>query len=392
MQHGVSGSYLLILYRSFFAILISIILSVSAAHAISVDIGISKSKATRAMVNKGYTQIQIFKSGFKTIQARACLRGTRYKVKIDSKYRIKNTENLGPCRRTVSIDRIEENLTKQGYTRIVMENQNGKYIAIACLDAQRVRLIFSQQGRLLKRRNIGTCETIFQPNDVRKVLRDQGYNRIKFTDRQLPWYVAEACRNNRKFELLLTRFGEIRKETRIGSCNPPLDARNLARHLRDKGYERIEIIDDRLPVYQAEACSANERVSLQLNKFGVITARDVIGRCRTGMTEQEIVDVLHQEGFTRVFVNRKSNGQFDITACQDGFVKYATLSRFGELISERDGEKCKSRTLRNIVDDLTIKGFGNVRIFSEACRNGNRIRFSYDQNGDQIGRKRLGSC
>ncbi|MEM7214806.1 MAG: hypothetical protein AAF423_04620 [Pseudomonadota bacterium] len=362
------------------------------ANALSLEIGISKAKATRAMISKGYTQIEIFKAGFKTIQARACQNGTRYKVKIDSRYRIKNTQNLGPCRRTIPIERIEENLEKQGYTRIVMENQNGNFVAIACQGEQRVRLVFSQQGRLLKSRNIGICERIYQPNDIRQVLRDQGYDRIKFTDRQLPWYVAEACLNNRRFELLLTRFGEIRKKTRIGRCDPPVDPRNLVNLLRDKGYDRIEIVDDQLPVYQAEACFNNERFDLQMNRFGKITGRTQTGQCRANMTDKEIVAVLKEEGFTRILVNRKSNGQFDVSACFDGYQKFATLSRFGELVSERDGGKCKSRSVSEIFTGLENRNFDDLKFYAEGCRNGKRFQFTYNRDGDRIGRKRLGSC
>ncbi|MEM9329997.1 MAG: hypothetical protein AAGA53_01650 [Pseudomonadota bacterium] len=376
----------------YFGILLLGLITVTQANALSIDIGISKSKATRAMINQGYTQIDIFKSGFKTIQARACFKGTFYKVKIDSRYRIKNTQNLGPCRKDVSIGRIETNLEKQGYTRIVMENQNGNYVAIACLDAQRVRLVFSQQGRLLKRRNIGTCERILEPNDIRQVLRDQGFNRIKFTDRQLPWYVAEACRNNRKLELLLTRFGEIRRETPLGSCTPPIDPQNLVRILREKGYDRIDIIDDQLPVYQAESCFKNDRYSLQLNQFGTITGRSAIGKCRSNMRKAEIVQALKQEGFTRISVDRKSNGRFDVTACLDGYLKYASLSRFGELLSERDGGICEPRSLDEIYQTLSDRGFEKQKFFVEACRGGRLVRFTFNGNGDQVDRERVGDC
>ena len=382
-----------ILKASVLATFLGLVFLTAPANAqFSINIGISEAKAMRAMINRGYTQIEIFDKGFKTLQARACQNGTRFKVKVDSKYRIKNTQNLGPCRRTVPIERIQDNLSKQGYTRIVMENQNGKYIAIACLREERFRITFSQQGRVLKRRLIGTCEEIFEPNDVRQVLRDQGYNRIKFTDRQLPWYAAEACQNGRRFELLLTRFGEIRKKTRIGRCDPPIDPRNLVNFLREKGYDRVEIIDDRLPVYKAEACYQNDRVNLELNRYGKITGRTVTGQCRRNMTEQEITDVLRQEGFTRIRVNRGSNGRFDVTACFEGYEKYATLSRFGELISERDGGRCQPRTIEDIQNSLSNRNFDNVEFYAEGCRNGKRFRIRYNRYGDRTGRERLGSC
>jgi len=186
--------------------------STEAKAQFTISIGISAAKATRAMVSMGYTQIQIVRKGFKTVRAHACQNGVRYAVRVDHKYNVQNTEKIGVCRNTVPIENIQQNLEKQGYTRVVMENQNGNYVAIACQGDQRVRIVFSQQGRVLKRRAIGVCEKILEPNDIRRLLRDAGYNRINFTDRQLPWYVAEACLDNTRFELLLTRYGDVRKQ------------------------------------------------------------------------------------------------------------------------------------------------------------------------------------
>lgn len=378
----------------FFAALFVLPLSVSvpANAQFTLEIGMSRDKAVRKMVDQGYTQIQVTRKGLTTMNANACLNGVRYDVRISDGYRIQNQKQIGACRRTVNAASIERNLTNKGFTRIVIDNQNGNLVAIACRNENRVRITYSRQGEVLQRRKIGTCEEIFQPNDVRKVLRDAGYNRIKFTDRQLPWYKAEACQNGRKLELLLTRFGDIRKRTRIGDCARPIDPNQLDAVLRDKGFDRVEVLNRRPPIYQAAACFKSDRVDLEVDRFGTVVGRKVIGRCAAQMEQQQIVDLLRKEGFRRIEVSKRNNGNFDISACFEGREKFATLSRFGELVSERDGERCRARSLADVSKSMGNRGFSDIEFFVEACRNGRKLRIKLDRRGDQIGRDRIGNC
>jgi len=358
----------------------------------SIEIGISRDKAVRAMSNKGYSQINVVRKGFKTLRAEACLNGTKYLVRVDHKYRVSNQQKLGFCRSTVTAEAIEQNLINNGYERVVIERQNRRFVAIGCRDGVRTRITFSSQGELLQRRNIGQCQEIFDPNDVRKVLRDAGYNRIKFLDRQLPWYRAEACQNSTKFELLLTRYGQIRKSTPVGRCALPLQPNQLKNFLVRKGYDQVEVINDRPPRFQATACLNNDRFELELSRYGDITSREVIGQCRSTMGKQEIADLLRSEGFTRISIDQNQNGGFEVSACLDGFQKFAVLSRFGELLSERDGKRCKSRRVSDVLQTLSDRGFRKTKIFSEGCRRGRKIRIQYDANGDEIRRERIGAC
>jgi len=375
------------------SVLFFLLLSTFTAMAqISIQIGISRDKAVRTMVANGYEQIKILDKGFKTVKAQACLNGSLHVVRIDSKYRVKKLQRLGACRNRVSIGALEKNLENSGYTRIVMERQNGNFVAIACRNEARFRITYTSQGELLQRRNIGQCEAIFEPNDVRKVLRDKGYNRIRFTDRRLPWYTAQACNRKTKYELLLTRYGDIRKSTKIGNCAPPVNPNKLAAFLNKRGYDRVEIIDKKLPTYRAAACSKNDRVELDLNRYGAITSRQVIGKCTQRMQEQEIARLLRREGFSRIKVARASNGNFEVSSCYQGYEKFATLSAYGELLFERDGKRCAARNLRQVNKNLSDRGFRNLEYYAEGCRKGKRIRITLDKNGDRIGRENLGNC
>lgn len=359
---------------------------------INLEIGISAAKAIRAMQNQGYRQIQIVRKGFATVEAEACKDGKRYRVRVADGYRVRNTQELGFCRNTVPVEAIEQNLLKRGYTRIVTENQNEKYVMLACQGNTRVRLVFSRQGQLLQERRVGQCRQELEPNDIRQVLRDQGYNRIKFTDRQLPRYVAEACLDGRRYELAINRFGEVRNRNRIGRCAKPINPAQLSQLLGDKGFDRIEIINDAPPVFTARACNNADRVALEIDRFGTIISRRVVGACRAEIGEEEIVNLLSKEGFRRISVDRNRRGEFEVEACLSGKRKLATLSKYGELLEETDAGDCEARSVKDIHDRLKNRNFDDLVFYVEGCRNGRKIRFTYDQFGDRIGRERLGGC
>ena len=359
---------------------------------INIQIGVSTADATRVMLNNGFSQIQIYEKGFKSVRAKACKDGIQYRVQVDRRKRIKSAVEIGSCRNEVTVAQVQRNLKANGYSRVLIDEQNGNYVAIGCKDGRRTRIVLTRQGQVKQRRNIGRCEEALQPTDVAELLRRQGYNRIFFTDRQLPRYVAEACLKNRRSELVLNRFGEIRSEKRIGRCDPPIDPRNLARVLEDKGYDRVEIIDAELPRYQAEACQNNQRFNVVLNRFGEVIDRSSIGKCRSSLDRKEIANILANEGFTRINVKENSRGGFNITACLDGRQKIVRLTRYGELAEENDGGLCESRSVREVSENLQGRGLKKLEFYAEGCRNGRKIRIQLNEFGDRIGRERIGNC
>ena len=375
-----------------FLIFGSLVIPSQSVAQFTIEIGISRDKAVRAMLSRGYSQINVIRKGFKTVRAEACLNGTKYLVRVDDRYSVSNQQQLGFCRGTVTAEALERNLINSGYERVVIERQNGRFVAIACLEAVRVRITYSSQGEVLQKRNIGQCQEILEPNDIRKILRDAGYNRIKFIDRQLPWYRAEACLKQSKIELLLTRYGQIRRKTPVGKCAPELRPANIAAFLEKKGYYNVRVLDDRLPRYKVAACLNNDRYDLEVGRYGKISNRQVTGQCRNAMTVNQISELLHSEGFTRVRVKKNQYGGFEVTACLDGYQKFASLSRFGELLSERDGKRCQSRNVSNIVKNLQKKGFRDIKMYSIGCQKGRKVRIFYDDIGEEIQREQLGRC
>ncbi len=359
---------------------------------VSLQFGLSDAKVMRVLNRNGFDQIEVYDRGLTSTRVRACKEGVRYRIKITIRMRLSGVTEIGKCRRPVTAEELRVQLRNQGYRRINIDEQNGFYVAIACNGNARTRLTMDHFGEIKQQKNVGSCKKQPEPGDIAVLLREQGYNRIDFTDRQLPKYVAEACLNNKRLQLELNRFGQIRRQTRIGRCDPPIDPTTLYALLRDKGFDRIQVLDDQLPRYVAQACRGDQHVTVTLNRFGRIIDEANIGNCASPVTTKQVKKLLSDNGFTRVHVEVNGIGEFDILACLDGQKKTIKLSRYGDLIDETDGGRCTTRSLSEVRDALSKRGMRGVKFYAEGCRKKRRIRILLNEFGERIGRERIGSC
>lgn len=369
----------------------------------TIQFGSSDGKLRRKLREAGYSEIEITKRGFKSNRANACIDGVRYALKMSSSGRVRNRSRIGRCRSLVTIEQAQTILEREGYKRIVIE-ENGSvpYIAIACLRRDRFRVRINKHGEIIGTRNLGRCQKRLRPDDVAAKLRDEGYNRIRFTDRQLPRYVAEACnRSNRKIELRLNRFGEIQRKRRVGRCEPPVRARDIPRLLADRGLDRIEMIRSKPPRYRAEACRGTDRVELIVGRFGGIRREEKVGRCASPLSQDQLARAMRDNGYTYVRFAELAGGRargpddnYSTTACRKQSRLQLTFNRFGELVEKKElNGRCVSPQIGNVLERLNDRGLRRVRIYAEGCRNGRKLRFEIDPFfGTRSNRERIGSC
>ena len=195
--------------------------------------------------------------------------------------------------------RIRRMLRDRGFSNIeFIDRRLPRYVVRACRGPYAKRLVLDRWGRIRKERNIGRCldhpaaqyRTPIHVSEIRTILRAAGYNRIHIFDRQLPWYVAKACKRNKRFTVTLNRFGDITNRTPVGRCGGdvvggPVPGRSLQEirsMLSARGYHRIRVIDGQLPVYGMEACKRGRLFKLKLNRFGEIRKRKRSGWCAPG--------------------------------------------------------------------------------------------------------------
>lgn len=366
-----------------------------SAQKVEIQIGASSGAAKRSLVANGYDQIEIYHQGFKSIKARACKDGKRFDVKLGGRGNLKSARQIGKCRSVLSGKAIERRLSKLGLERFSLDQQNAHYVAVGCLKGERVRLVLNQFGEVERRRGFGQCERIFEPSDIRPLLNKAGYNRVIFQDRQLPWYAAHACKNGQRVELLLTRFGEIKRQRKIGQCAQPLNPARIEAHLKKRGYNGIYVFDRKLPGYRAEACQNNRRFEVVLNQFGELKGRNPLGPCAVSLSKKDVTKHLNKEGFKRINIvktGKAASYKFNVDACLNGRQHKLSLSQYGDVLNDIDRGLCRSHPVSDIKKRLEKRGVRGVSFFADGCYRGTKFRFQFDEYGDRINRKKIGKC
>ncbi len=368
------------------------VLATTSKAQFTIQFGASDAAIKRSLIAKGFTEPKILKRSFKKIRVQACKDGKRYTLRLNPAGRIRNSQEIGNCRKVVSMEQAAAMLERRGFRRVEIERQAEGYVAVVCQDGERFRLQINRFGDVSNRQYVGFCRQGLAPKDIAALLRKQGYNRIKFTDDKLPRYVAEACRANSRVELLLSYRGRIRNEQRIGTCAPPIDPDDLPQILAKRGFNRVEVIDDKLPRYIVEACRGTDRFELALNRFGEITDRFELDRCPPPITREQLANALLKQGYTRTSIQTADDGGYDVRSCTEGRRSRIFISKFGVVLDRRDLSPCKAPSLDAITDRLGKRGLSKVEYFVEGCRRGRRIRIQLNDFGEPIGRERIGPC
>ncbi len=362
---------------------------------LKLNIGLSKDDARRLLFQNGFREIQIARETFKNVHAEACLRGLRYRVKVRRlSGKVIRGDQIGRCRPTVDAQQVAAILRRQGLDKIsVSPIRQGRFVAKACDFEQRVRLDIDPYGEVLQRSITGRCQRGPNIAEIRQQLRQDGFTKIQIVNRNQGRLVAEACFEGDKFRLRLAANGRIQRRTVIGSCARPIGPQNIAQRLRDLGYRQIKVIDNQLPVYQAEACRQNSMLRIRMNRFGEVTSTSRLGRCSPPLTRQQVVTMLQKRGANRVEILSSNNRGFRARACYRLEKREYRIDPYGAVLDRTVVGRCpQAPRLNSVLKDFRSRGIRNLQIFVEGCRKGRRLQIELNQYGDEINRQRIGRC
>ena len=404
---------------------------------------------------RGYTDVRVTKRGFTISTMEACKNGEKFKVKVSILGQVKSAVKIGTCGSAFSPQQAVAAMQLEGYENIDARASGNRIIATACRDGRKFGLTFARNGQLINRDRLGRCDSNngLTPRQIAEELRGQGFNRIQFTDNQLPRYVAEACYRNDRVRLELNRRGEIRTERRIGDCAAAINPNQLQAYLESKNYKRVEVVQNRRAPYLANACLNNDRLQLvvgrygriqsetktglcrqpidpnrmsaflsekgydrvrvlrstrpylveackgsnlmelTVGRFGRIRKEDRVGRCAAPLTEQALADKLAESGYFAATISRGNNGSWRVEACKDEDKMRLRYSAYGELRRENRIGSCASAKVNDVLGTLESRGASKVQMFVEGCFRNSNYRWSFDRLGNRIGRERLsGRC
>lgn len=388
-----SRSFAIARAAQFVLLATTVILFAVQANAQAIQLGGSDAETQARLMAMGYDRLSVADRGLSSTTYHACRGADRVEFKVYWDGRIGTPRRIGGCRVLVNEQEIANRLARQGYERVNVQASGRGYVATACRQQDRVELRINAQGDIRNERVTGNCRgNALSTADIEAILSRQGYDRIEFTDSELPRYVALACVGNQRFELTINRRGEIASRQRRGNCASPIDPYDLPRILAERGYERVAVVDDRLPRYMVHACRRGAKLEITLNRFGEITHELQTGRCREELSERQLVQSLEAQGFSRIRVSDNGQNGFTALVCLNDERSELVLTRYGEITRRVDLGRCSSPTIRDVVSKLADQGMRNVAISAQVCNRGRRIHIDLNEFGEETGRRRIGNC
>ena len=289
-------------------------------------------------------------------------------------------------------------LKNQGFEQIELYRENGRLQARACGDNRVHRFTVGRDGSIRSVRTKKRCrssdrsETVrFNPAKIEGMLQREGFDRIAVLQRKRAPYVARACRGRNRVELTIGRQGNIRDQKRVDGCAPPIDPNGLGEFLRQKGYDRINVVANKSLPYKADVCQRRDRLRVFIGKYGEIERTARVGRCAGTLSEAGLRELLSRRGLIALSVDKRQRG-WSADVC-DGNKRVALrIGSRGRIRGEEVTGNCRSQTVREVLETLEDRGADRVSAFVEGCFKGKRYRWEFDRLGNRTGRERVGSC
>ncbi|MEE9314064.1 MAG: hypothetical protein V3V02_05380 [Rhizobiaceae bacterium] len=354
--------------------------------------GFTREDAVSSLHRDGFTEISAERRG-RRITATACRQNRRYELAFNRRGQLTNRRDIGSCA-AVGLNRaqIEEIMHTEGYTRVVVtDDQLPKYVAEACRGNDKIRVTMNRRGRVRSERRIGDCARQFNPGNLKALMQDKGYDRIKIVDDRRPPYVVRACKGADRMEVSIGRYGRLRRQNRLRACRSVIDPTTIAGVLQSNGYDRVRVLRKNRTPYLAEACKNDNLIELTIGRYGRIQKEERVGRCSQPITETALKDKLSKEGFINVGLTRRGDG-WRAEVCRNEVKVAIRIDAYGDLVRERNIGACTSHTVLDVLKKLENRGAQQTSVQVIGCYRNTKYRWIFDRLGNRTGRERVGRC
>lgn len=135
----------------------------------------------KTLEKSGFTQIQVIDKKPPNYRAFACKDDRRLKVTLNKYGQITDEIFQGYCEKPYSADEIREAMLDQGYTKInITKNKNNTFTARGCIQGRLTDVELTQYGKFISRKDRGSCNTI-RVNELANILRKRGLKNLEFS-------------------------------------------------------------------------------------------------------------------------------------------------------------------------------------------------------------------
>jgi len=262
-------------------------------------------------------------------------------------------------------------LFESGYLDIRITRTSFKNIrAQACFNGIRYGLkVRRLSGRVIRGKEIGKCRRAFDAQEIAARLKRQGLDKISVSPVGRERFVANACDYDQRVRLDIDRYGEVLQRSITGRCQRGPNVGDIKRQLKNDGFSRIKVVEKTQRRLVVEACFSGDKVRLRLALNGRIRRQDVIGTCQRPIRAQDIARTLNRLGYSRVTVIDNQLPVYKAEACRQNSLMRVRLNRYGEVISaSRLGPCSPPLTRQQVVEMLQRRGANRVEVISSNSR------------------------
>lgn len=135
----------------------------------------------KTLEKNGFTQIQITDKKPPNYRAFACKEDRRLKVTLNRYGQVTDEIYEGYCEKPYSSNEIREAMLDQGYTKInITKNKDKTFTARGCIQGRLTDVELTQYGKFISRKDRGSCNTI-RVNELADILRKRGLKNLEFS-------------------------------------------------------------------------------------------------------------------------------------------------------------------------------------------------------------------
>jgi hypothetical protein len=262
-------------------------------------------------------------------------------------------------------------LFESGYLDIQITRTSFKNVrAQACLNGIRYEVkVRRLSGRVIRGNQIGKCRRSYDAQEIAARLKKQGLDKISVSRAGRERFVANACDLEQRVRLDINRYGEVLQRSITGRCQRGPNIVEIKRQLKDDGFTRVQVVEKNPRRLIVEACFSGDKVRLRLAADGRIRQQDIIGTCQRPIRPQNIAQALNRLGYNRVTVIDDQLPVYKAQACRQNSLMRVRLNRYGEVISaSRLGPCSPPLTRQQVVEMLQRRGANRVDILSSNSR------------------------
>lgn len=365
----------------------------SRNNSINLEFNRSPASAIGMLEQRGFTKVKVLKRSLFALNIEACREGVKYNFKLRLDGQIYDEKRIASCTKQLTEIEVTKIAKDTGFKQINVTQVANGFRVTGCRPSnnRREQFTINRAGKVIDNRVLGVCKERLTFDRIAEELKQQGFSRINLVSDEGNTYLIRACQGNEKIEFKVRLNGRVASNNVIGNCRRLIRVADIVPLVKKQGFDRIVVKDKDLPRYLVEACRDERRYEITMNRYGEFNNPLVIGRCRPSANRASLSDRLIKEGLYRVDISKGRRARFLATACYAKRKYEIDFSAYGDLLDEREVGKCSAMSADEMKATAKSRGARKLATQINACVEGREVHYQLDRDGVFVARPQNGT-